>query len=217
MQRKIIDVTELRKNFKSTELLESHIKNDPIEQFQLWMNDALLSKIEEPNAMTLATATKDGFPSARIVLLKEVNQQGFIFFTNYNSRKGKELSGNPQAAIVFLWKEIERQIRIEGHVEKIPYEKSAAYFSTRPIESQIGAWVSSQSKTIKNRSELDAEYLKISEKFRDVSIPCPEYWGGYILIPERIEFWQARPGRLHDRIVYVKSEQALWEISRLSP
>ena len=210
-------LAELRKNYKYSELLENSVNKNPVDQFDLWMSEAVESEIEEPNAMTLATANENGIPSARIVLLKDVNEKGFVFFTNYDSRKGKELTANPHAALVFLWKELERQIRIEGTVEKLPAEASSIYFSSRPKESQIGALVSAQSSIITDRIALDSKLIKLTEEYKDTSIPRPDFWGGFVVISKRIEFWQGRPNRLHDRILYTKTSENDWNISRLSP
>lgn len=209
-------IAHIRKDYRLRSLLETDISMDPMEQFSIWWNEAVSSDIEEVNAMTLATCNKQGVPSARIVLLKGFNAEGFIFFTNYNSDKGKDLKENPKAAIVFFWKELERQIRIEGNVEKITEKESEEYFSSRPKDSQIGAWSSPQSSVIENREVIEQNVETNTARFGDETIPKPPHWGGYIVKPERIEFWQGRENRLHDRILYTKSETN-WIIQRLAP
>lgn len=201
---------------KHSALSKSSVVKDPFAQFNLWYDEVISSKIAMPEAMILATTTADGIPSTRTVLLKEVDDKGFIFFTNYLSRKGKELEKNPNASFLFYWKELERQIRIEGRIDKISREKSEEYFNTRPRESQIGAWVSEQSSIIPDRKFLDAKFDELKKKFGDDKIPLPDYWGGYRLIPNYFEFWQGRESRLHDRICYKKIESG-WEIFRLAP
>ena len=190
---------------------------DAIKQFETWWLQAVESKIDEPNAMTLATSSIEGKPSARTVLLKGINSRGFLFFTNYFSRKGKEIEENPFVALLFFWKELERQVRIEGKIEKISEAESDAYFQQRPLESRIGAWSSPQSQVIENREVLQKNVEKYEAIFSDENILRPDFWGGYIVIPERIEFWQGRPGRLHDRLVYIYDENNLWKIERLAP
>lgn len=209
-------IANIRKDYKLKSLLESDVQKDAIDQFTIWWNEALKSDITEVNAMTLATATKDGLPSARIVLLKGFGNDGFIFFTNYKSNKGKELESNPNAALVLFWKELERQVRVEGRVEKINEAESDAYFSSRPTGSKIGAWASDQSAKLNNREAIEQSYLNYSEKFKEKEIPRPPHWGGYIVKPNRIEFWQGRSSRLHDRLLYTKQNSA-WKIERLSP
>ena len=197
-------------------LSEDDVNKNPINQFADWWDEAIDSNIEEANAMTLATVNEQGYPSARIVLLKDFNEYGFVFFTNYESRKGKSLLNNPKAAVVFFWKELERQVRIEGIVEKISEEESTAYFTSRPIESKIGAWASPQSKSIESRTFLEERFKNYEQQFSNHDIPKPPHWGGYIVKPLRIEFWQGRPGRLHDRIEYNKNNEG-WTIERLAP
>jgi len=210
------EIADTRKEYKLQSLLEEDIDPDPIRQFQQWWNEALMSDIEEPNAMTLATSDKKGRPSARIVLLKGLSNEGFVFFTNYESRKGTELSENPFASLLFFWKELERQVRIEGTVTKTDEEKSSAYFLSRPALSKISAWSSAQSRVIQSRDELEKNVLKYHEQFRNEEILRPPYWGGYAVKPTRIEFWQGRPGRLHDRLQYRLSNDK-WIIERLAP
>lgn len=209
-------IADIRKDYKLKSLLEEDVKSDPTEQFSEWWNEAVSSQIEEVNAMTLATATPDGMPSARIVLLKGFTSAGFKFYTNYQSHKGNELAQNPRAALVFFWKELERQVRIEGTVEKLSEEDSEAYFKTRPAKSKIGAWASPQSTTIAGRYIIEQNELKYKKQFGEENIPKPPHWGGYILKPEKIEFWQGRRSRLHDRIQYTK-QNTEWLIERIAP
>lgn len=210
-------IADIRKEYKKETLLEKDVETDPIAQFSKWWDEALRSDIEEVNAMTLATAGVDGIPSARIVLLKEYNADGFVFFTNYKSRKGNELDENPQACLVFFWKELERQVRIWGAVDKIPAAASNAYFSSRPKESQLGAWASEQSSVITGRGVIEERSIRYQQQFANELIPRPEWWGGYIVKPHCIEFWQGRPGRLHDRVQYSVEEKGVWKIERLAP
>jgi pyridoxamine 5'-phosphate oxidase len=186
-----------------------------MEQFTNWWNEVLKSDIEEPNAMTLATSTQDGKPRARIVLMKDYNENGFVFFTNYESSKGTQLAANPCCSLLFFWKELERQVRIEGKVQKLDTADSDEYFNSRPVESKIGAWASPQSQVIENRDIIENNVARFSQKFKD-EIPRPPHWGGYCVLPEQIEFWQGRPGRLHDRILYTRVENN-WKIDRLAP
>ncbi|HJY30637.1 MAG TPA: pyridoxamine 5'-phosphate oxidase [Pyrinomonadaceae bacterium] len=203
-------------NFVSEGLDEKTIDRDPIKQFQTWFNDAFEAKLPLPEAMTLATATSDGKPSARMVLLKQVDHEGFVFYTNYNSAKAQQLDANPYAALVFYWAKLDRQVRIEGSISRTTREESLAYFATRPRESQIGAWASDQSKEISSRAELEQQAEELEKQYRDREIECPEHWGGYRLKPERIEFWKSRLGRLHDRILYQREGDS-WIITRLAP
>jgi pyridoxamine 5'-phosphate oxidase len=210
------NIADIRNEYRLNSLDEKDIAANAIEQFTRWWNDAVNSKVIEVNAMTLATSTKDGKPSARIVLLKDYDETGFVFFTNYESHKGKELIENPNAALVFFWKEIERQIRIEGIAEKVSAEESDAYFFSRPEGSRIGAWASPQSAVIKNRELLEANAKHYTEEFKN-SIPRPPHWGGYRVMPLTIEFWQGRSNRLHDRIQYTKTTKGSWKAERLAP
>jgi len=211
-----INLADMRINYTSAPFDETHVIKNPIDQFTVWFNEAVFTKIDEPNAMTLATVSNNGFPNARVVLLKEVDAKGFVFFTNYESCKGEELENNSAAALVFLWKEMARQIRIRGSVEKVPREESEAYFHTRPRDSQLGAWASKQSKKIPGRIFLEEKFRILQKEFEGKEIPLPPSWGGYRVLPFEIEFWQGRENRLHDRIIYrLKGND--WKISRLSP
>jgi pyridoxamine 5'-phosphate oxidase len=196
---------------------EKEIDRDPIRQFQIWLDDAITANIPLAEAMTLATATPDGRPAARVVLLKQVDQNGFVFFTNYRSAKARQLDANPYAALVFYWNQLERQVRVEGSVVRTSAEESREYFQTRPRESQIGAWASEQSEVIAGRDVLEQRAQELETLYCDREIDCPEHWGGYRLKPERIEFWKGRVGRLHDRILYERDSSGLWTISRLAP
>jgi pyridoxamine 5'-phosphate oxidase len=210
-------IADLRKDYSSETLLESDIAPHPIQQFDKWWQQAIDSQVDEANAMTLATASSDGMPSARIVLLKGYNPEGFVFFTNYKSYKGLQLEENPKACLIFFWKELERQVRIIGLVNKIPGQESDEYFHSRPIGSQVGAWTSPQSQVIPNRSWLDDHYQEMSRQMENKKIERPPHWGGYIVKPVIMEFWQGRPSRLHDRIQYTLQENGNWKIERLAP
>ena len=222
------EIADIRKDYKLASLEEADVAANPIDQFTRWWNEAVASQIDEVNAMTLATANAAGVPAARIVLLKGYNPNGFIFFTNYESDKGKNLAQNPKAALVFFWKELERQIRIEGTVEKVSAEESDRYFNSRPASSRIGAWASPQSAVIENRLVIEQNVERYSSIFANDSIERPDHWGGYIVKPTSIEFWQGRSSRLHDRIRYVLENSAYnaatdtrtdfnWKIERLAP
>lgn len=206
----------LRREHDATGIDIGTLHEDPIVQFEQWLADAIEADLPQPNAMTLATADKRGRPSARITLLKGVDHDGFVFFSNYESRKGTELTTNPHAALVFYWGELGRQVRVEGDVERVSQEESLAYFKTRSLESRIGAWASKQSTIIADRSVLEEAVRKYAEQYPGEDIPLPPYWGGFRLIPSYIEFWKGRPGRLHDRIVY-RREGESWRRDRLSP
>lgn len=210
------NIADIRKDYKLQMLEESSVDKNPIKQFAKWWDEALNSNIDEVNAFTLATVNAAGKPSARILLLKGFDENGFVFFTNYNSDKGKELAANPNAAIVFFWKELERQVRIEGMVEKINAAESDAYFYSRPEGSRIGAWASPQSTVINDRKILEDNVKKYEAQFAGKKIERPPHWGGYCLQPQLIEFWQGRPSRLHDRIQFTK-EKDKWKIERLAP
>lgn len=209
-------IAELRREYSSQSLLENDVASDPIHQFGKWWKQALESQIIEANAMTLATASTDGIPAARIVLLKGFDERGFIFYTNYKSFKAVHLEENPKACLVFFWKELERQVRITGLVTKLPSEESDQYFVSRPAASQLGALASPQSQVIASRDWLDEAYLKVVEQYKNSKIKRPGHWGGYIVQPVIIEFWQGRPSRLHDRIQY-SLEEGVWRIERLAP
>lgn len=211
-------IANLRQNYNLAGLRETEINPNPIQQFAHWFDRALDADLLEPNAMTLATATPDGQPSARIVLLKGFGDRGFTFYTNYDSDKGKQLQDNPQAALVFLWDKLERQVRIEGRVEKLSAEESDAYFHSRPKASQLGAWASAQSQKISSRQVLEANLAALETKYAQATeIPRPPHWGGFLVVPRLIEFWQGRPSRLHDRLIYCLQTDGTWQISRLSP
>lgn len=209
-------VSQIRRDYNLEELSETAVKDDPIEQFQIWFEQALSADLIDANAMTLSTATKEGVPSSRIVLVKGFDELGFRFYTNYKSRKAKELEENPNAALCFYWAPLERQVRIEGKVTKLSWEESQAYFKERPRLSQLGAWASNQSSEVASREDLLTEFKKIEQRFENQEVPTPEFWGGYILEPETIEFWQGRKGRMHDRIRYRKKAGS-WIKSRLAP
>lgn len=210
-------IQNLRQEYRSATLSEKDVAPDPMSQFSKWFSEALVSGIKEPNAMTLATATADGKPSARIMLLKGFEETGFTFYTNYLSRKGQEITKNPSAALVFFWLELERQVRIEGTLEKLEEKESERYFHSRPRGSQIGSAASPQSREIEGREVLEKNILQLEEKYKDgAEIPKPPHWGGYIVKPSYVEFWQGGQGRVHDRIVYRK-ENNLWKIVRLAP
>lgn len=209
-------VRALRREHDATGIDIDTLHEDPIEQFQLWLEEAIEANLPQPNAMTLATADPYGRPSARITLLKGVDSQGFVFFSNYESRKGTELTQNPHAALVFYWGELGRQVRVEGAVERLSQEESLDYFQTRSLGSRIGAWASRQSQVILDRAALEEAVRQIAAQYPDENIPLPPYWGGFRLTPDYIEFWKGRPNRLHDRIVYRRDDGA-WRRQRLSP
>jgi pyridoxamine 5'-phosphate oxidase len=210
-------IAHLRKDYRLHALNQEEAAENAIEQFEKWWDDAVKSEIDEVNAMTLATASSDGLPAARIVLLKAFNAEGFQFFTNYESFKGKQLVENPRACLVFFWKELERQVRITGLVEKLSEKDSNDYFRVRPEGSRIGAWASPQSEVIESSEWLVQRVDQFEKKFSDSEIPKPPHWGGYLVRPVTIEFWQGRPNRLHDRLLYTLQENGNWMIERLAP
>ena len=212
-----MSIADLRRNYTLRGLSETDVDSDPFKQFQAWFSDALAANLIEPNAMTLATATKDGKPSARIVLLKGFNERGFVFYTNYESRKGQELAENPWAALVFLWAELERQVRVEGRVEKCSAVESDTYFQSRPLGSRLEACLSQQSQVISSREVLEHRLQELMVENANRDVPRPPDWGGYRLNPSSIEFWQGRPNRLHDRLRYRLLNNRSWLIERLSP
>jgi pyridoxamine 5'-phosphate oxidase len=208
-------LSDLRKSYMKGSLSEEDVQSNPIEQFHIWFQQARDSDIPEPNAMTVASADANGKPSARIVLIKEVTEAGFVFFTNYDSHKGQDLTANPHAALLFFWPELERQIRIEGIVEKLSESESDEYYHSRPLDSRIGAWASPQSQIISSRTQLVTKAAEYALKFA-LNPPRPPHWGGFRVKPELMEFWQGRPSRLHDRIQYSRTDSA-WKIDRLAP
>lgn len=208
---------DFRKDYIQDTLSRDDMSDNPIAQFELWMKDAITSEVvAEPNAMTLVTSTPDGKPSARVVLLKSFNEEGFVFYTNYESRKAKELTDNPYTSIVFDWHEMERQVRIEGVAKRVSAEESDKYFYSRPKGSQLGAWVSPQSTFIDGRKELEARQTKMESEFKEKPITRPPHWGGFVVKPHTIEFWQGRQSRLHDRMIYIKTDDE-WMLRRLAP
>lgn len=209
-------IADIRINYSKKSLDEADAAKNGLEMFEIWWNEAMLSNISEVNAMTLATV-RDGVPDARIVLLKGFDERGFVFFTNYDSRKGRELEANPNASLVIFWKELERQVRITGVAEKTSLQESIDYFNSRPEGSKLGAWASTQSLVIAGKSWLKETFDYYNERFKRGTIPKPPHWGGYRVKPESIEFWQGRPNRMHDRLLYRLQEDGTWLIERLAP
>lgn len=211
------NIAAIRLDYSGQSLTEKNVDVNPIRQFEKWWSEAVQAEIVEVNAMTLATASPDGLPSARIVLLKDFGEKGFVFFTNYESYKGQQLAENPKACLVFYWKELERQVRITGIVTKISEKESDEYFHSRPENSQLGAWASPQSRVIESRQWLDQQFSRMESEKKGSPIQRPPYWGGYLVKPVLIEFWQGRPSRLHDRIQYTLEEDGNWKTERLAP
>ena len=210
------DISRLRRNYSLKELSKSSADENPFQQFYKWMDEAINASIVEPNAMAVATVSKDGFPSVRTVLLKGFDDNGFVFFTNYKSSKAMDIDANPNVSVLFFWKELERQVRVQGIAEKTSRHESEVYFNSRPFESRLGAWASEQSSIISGREVLEQKYSELYELYKDNEIPLPDFWGGYRIIPSYFEFWQGRESRLHDRIAYVRKDP-LWEKMRLQP
>lgn len=207
----------VRKEFNENVLLEDHCDKDPFILFEQWLSKALEVDSHFANAMSLSTVSPEGMPDCRTVLLRNISYSGFTFFTNYRSAKGKQIEYNSKACLLFFWKELQRQVKIQGEIRFLPTQESNDYFSSRPFESQVGAWASQQSQVIKDRTSLDDAYERELKKYQDKTVPRPEHWGGYVLLPSRFEFWQGRVGRLHDRIRYTADAQHLWKIERLMP
>lgn len=210
-------IADLRKDYTLENLNEEEIDKNPFIQFKVWFNQSVAAQLPEPNAMTLATCTPDGKPSARMVLLKDIDERGFVLFTNYKSQKGQEISVNPHAALVFWWAELERQVRIVGTVEKISSAQSDSYFEVRPPFSRLGAWASNQSEVISSRDVLEVQLIEFQRQYENQEVPRPPHWGGFRVIPQEIEFWQGRSSRLHDRLRYTLVDNGSWKIERLSP
>jgi pyridoxamine 5'-phosphate oxidase len=212
-----VTINERRKEYQLFNLREEDLDPDPIRQFRAWFDEAASRGVEEVDALALATATPEGRPSARMVLLRGVDERGFTFFTNYESRKATELEANPHAAMVFFWHGMERQVRIEGRVERVCEEESDLYFHSRPVGSRLGAWASPQSRVIAGREVLESAYQEMEAQYAEGDVPRPPHWGGYRLVPESIEFWQGRTSRLHDRLRYTRKRDGSWFIERLAP
>jgi pyridoxamine 5'-phosphate oxidase len=212
-----MSISGVRREYALGGLSEDQLAADPLEQFRVWLNQTLEADPLDPTAMTLATADRDGRPSARVVLLKGYDERGFVFFTNYGSQKGRELAENPRAALVFFWSKFDRQVRVEGTVERTSREESEEYFQSRPPAARLGAWASAQSRVIAGREVLERQVVEVTERFGDGPVPLPDFWGGFRVRPEVLEFWQGRPSRLHDRIRYTRLPEGGWRIERLSP
>lgn len=216
MENKNTPIHSIRTDYRKAELHENEVQPDALTQFANWFQQAINAEVIEPNAMTLSTVSEMGQPNARIVLLKDLDQKGFVFYTNYDSQKGKELEGNKRVSLLFFWPELERQVRILGTVERVDGIESDTYFQSRPFGSQLGAWASPQSSRIDSREAIEQNLEHMQSKFSDSAVPRPPHWGGYRVLPLKLEFWQGRPNRLHDRIVYDRTELA-WEIYRIAP
>ncbi len=214
MDRKVAD---LRENYTQAGLSEGDLAPDPVTQFRAWFEEALSANLHEPNAMTLATATPDGRPSARVVLLKGFDERGFVFYTNYNGRKARELEANPHATLAFYWGELERQVRIEGRATRVSDGESDAYYASRPRGSRLGAWASEQSRSVVGREALESRLRALEREYEGQNIPRPPFWGGYRVEPDVFEFWQGRENRLHDRLVYRRGDDGRWKVERLQP
>ena len=210
-----MSLADLRTDYRLSELHEAHVDADPLTQFRGWFDAAVAAGVPEPNAMTLATLGSDGYPATRVVLLKGVSDRGLSFFTNYESQKGRQLADNPRASATFLWKEVQRQVSVQGDVERLPLAESDEYFASRPRGSQLGAWASKQSEPATGRAELDARLAEVEARYPGV-VPRPPHWGGYLLVPTRVELWQGRTNRMHDRLVYTRAAEG-WVVSRLFP
>ena len=211
------DISKIRVDYTLHSLDEKDVQGDPFNQFSVWWKEVLSASVEEPNAMTLATADQSGRVDARTVLMKGYNEEGFVFFTNYESLKGRHLEENKHCCLLFFWKELERQVRITGVAEKLGIDESRAYFLSRPMGSQIGAWASPQSRVVENKAWLENNYVHFEKRFNHEEIDCPPHWGGYRVVPSTIEFWQGRPSRMHDRIFYTLQADNNWKIERLAP
>jgi pyridoxamine 5'-phosphate oxidase len=212
-----MSIADIRREYSRARLDEADVSQDPLVEFARWFAEAREAELPDPNAMTLATASADGAPSARIVLLKAFDERGFVFFTDYRSRKGAELEANPRAALVLYWGELDRQVRITGTVSRTSHDESERYFTSRPLGSRLGAWASHQSRVLPGRAALEAELRVVEARFGDGDIPLPEHWGGFRVVPETIAFWQGRESRLHDRIRYSREGGGRWRVERLSP
>ncbi len=208
---------DLRRDYGSRQLDEAAMDADPLTEFRTWFDEAVRADIVDPNAMSLATASRTGEPSVRTVLLRGVDERGFVFFTHYDSPKSRALAGNPRAALLFFWPELERQVRISGPVTRVSREESETYFASRPRDSQWAAWAAVQSSPLPDRQTLERLWTEVKERFANDPVPCPPDWGGYLVAPQQIEFWQGRPGRLHDRIAYVRQADDSWTRTRLAP